>query len=79
MKKYLTLICLIIFSFNVYSQNNNSYSHQGYYYSNNESIFWIEDFTSANIIISNVNHYDQIVKNLMDIFSNPSDLIYYDN
>ncbi len=79
MKKILILTFTLIFSLSAFSQHNNSYSHQGYYFSNNESIYWVDDFNSANIIVSNIDHYDLIVKNLMDIFSNPSDLVYYDN
>jgi len=50
-----------------------------YYYADGQRIYWVEDSTSANIIVANMEHYDAIVSQLEHIFSDEMDEIWYDD
>ena len=50
-----------------------------YYYADGQRIYWVEDSTSANIIVANMEHYDAIVSQLEHIFSDEIDEIWYDD
>lgn len=66
MKKLLLIgIAMLYLVGTMYSQNDTLY---GFYYAKGIRHYWVEDFTSLNIIVNNLNHYDSIVARLGRIF-----------
>ena len=76
--KKLLLICLAILCLvcSSYSQNDSFY---GFYYANGTRHYWQEDFTSANIIVRNINHYDSIATSLRKVFNSTDDVVLADD
>lgn len=70
MKKNVLLIILACVVSQVWSQNN-------YYYAGNEAHYWVEDTSSVNIIIGNMQNLEQIVKNVQDIFYDGTDTVSF--
>jgi hypothetical protein len=50
-----------------------------YYYVDRVPQYWIDDSTSINIIVKNMNNYNAIVDNLKNIFTAPDDEIFADD
>ena len=76
--KKIVLIGLITLSIvcSSYSQNDTL---SGFYYANGTRHYWQEDYTSLNVIVNNLSHYDSIVARLARIFSDAQDEIWADN
>jgi hypothetical protein len=76
--KKLLLIGAVLFLFmgSTFSQNDTLY---GFYYANGSRHYWIEDHTSLNIIVKNLNHYDSIAARLGRIFNGAQDEIWADD
>lgn len=70
MKKNVLLIILACVVSQVWSQNN-------YYYAGNEAHYWVEDTSSVNIIVDNMQNFGQIVKNVQEIFYDNSDTVSF--
>lgn len=64
------LIILACVVSQVWSQNN-------YYYAGNEAHYWVEDTSSVNIIVDNMQNFGQIVKNVQEIFYDNSDTVSF--
>jgi DNA-directed RNA polymerase subunit H (RpoH/RPB5) len=74
MKKIITIL-ICAFTLNQLSAQN----YQGYYYAGGKPHYWREDSTSANIIVKNMEHYDAIVSNIRNIFTDAKDEILADD
>lgn len=69
----ILLFCIVGIS---YSQNDTLY---GFYYANGIRQYWVEDYTSLNIIVNNLNHYDSVAARLSGLFNDPQDEIWSDD
>lgn len=77
MKKTLLIWLAILYLVcSSYSQNDNLY---GFYYANGTRHYWQEDFTSAIIIVRNINHYDSIAASLRKVFNSTDDVVLADD
>lgn len=70
MKKALFYAVLMGINISLIAQNN-------YYCVNNERCYWQEDSSSVNIIVSDMSSYDQIVENILELFSDKTDTVSY--
>ena len=77
--KYLFIYINIFICFitnSVFAQIQDS---TNFYYNKGIPHYYINDSTSVNIIVKNVENYDSIVSNLYTIFNNPKDEIISSN
>ncbi len=70
MKKFTLIIMTIMIWLLSYSQGNSNYYYDGY-----NAHFWVNDSTSAIMIIKNMNNYTQISNRLKNIFVSTNDEI----
>lgn len=76
-RKRLFVICIVVFAYLYsYSQNDTLY---GFYYANATRHYWVEDNTSLNIVINNLDHFDSIVARLRRVFNDNQDEIWSDD
>ena len=64
-KKITNVLILIMICLGAYSQNDSLY---GFYYANGDRHYWQENYTSANIIVNNIDHFDSITARLERVF-----------
>ena len=75
MKKiFFIFICLLLSTIAKSEEENRNIN---YYYANGIPYYWQDDSTSANIIVANMNNYEYIVQQLLNIFN--EDEVVYDN
>ena len=75
MKKIICALAVISCYFNFSMAQNDSLQY--FYYADGMRHYWITDSTSINIIVQQSEHYDQIVDNLSNIFSDSSDIVIH--
>lgn len=75
-KKIIIVLTLTMMCLSASAQNDSLY---GFYYANGTRHYWQEDYTSANIIVRNLNHFDSIVARLGRIFNGAEDRVLADD
>ena len=75
MKKIFFIFVCLALSTIVKSEEENR--NINYYYANGIPYYWQDDSTSVNIIVANMNNYEYIVQQLLNIFN--EDEVVYDN
>ena len=80
MKKMVKIIFLLFAILTVYGQDDNVLpSNMNYYYADGQKCYWQDDSTSINLIIANMENYEEIVRKLREFFTNEEDEIIYDD
>ncbi|MBP5614872.1 MAG: S8 family serine peptidase, partial [Bacteroidales bacterium] len=77
MKKLFFSTMLLVFIANSIGQAQNIPTNG--YYASGTFHSWQDDSTSANIIVANMEHYNDIVSNLQTLFNGTDDEIVYDD
>lgn len=71
-KRIFSMVLLALFFYNVHAQCD-------FYFANNQRQHWQEDSSSVNIIVTNMQNYDLIVRNLQTVFSTSDDTVWCAN
>lgn len=76
MKKIINIIIIVIIGLNIHAQYAPPLM---YFYSGNQQIFLMNDSSSANIIIRNMENYNLIVDNVLTLFNSENDTVWFDD